>query len=78
MKEINFIGKTFQELADNTGVLWNIAHIFVVPDENDLTGTRLMDAYNLKQVILQFPATADAIVVSAKEFCGETFIFIKA
>lgn len=78
MRAQDFVGKTIQELADTTGIFWNIAHIFVAAEGNELTGTRLMDTYSLKQVISVSPAAADAVVVSAKEICGEMFIFVKA
>ena len=77
MKVDNLVGKTMKELAETTGVFWNIVHVFVANDDDDQTGTRLMDTYNLKQVVLAFPAAADATVISAKEICRETFLFIK-
>ena len=78
MKPEKMIGKTLGELAQETHVFSKQIHIFLLEDENDSTGKRLMDAFSLRQVILAIPASAHAKVLFADEICRETYIRILA
>lgn len=73
-----FIGKTLGEMAEQTSMLWKPAHIFVLQSEEDDTGTHLMDAYAIRQVITAHPHMKEATIVFANDYYGETVIRARA
>lgn len=76
MKPENLIGKTLAELAQETHIFSKPVHVFILEDENDSTGKRLMDVFSLRQVILAVPTAANAKVLFAEDICRETYIRI--
>ena len=78
VKVDKLIGKTLGELAEQFGVFWKIVRIFVLEDKDDDTGKLLMDAYSIREVVKRFPSFADAEVVIAYDFYGETIIRVRA
>lgn len=77
MKPANFVGKTLEDLAVQTHVFFRPIHIFVLEDATDTTGKHLMEAFTVRQVIDRFPASANAVVVSVIEICGEINFRVK-
>lgn len=78
MKPEKLIGKTLAELVQETNVFSKPVHVFILEDENDSTGKRLMDVFSLRQVVLAVPAAANAKVLIADDICRETYIRILA
>lgn len=77
MKAKDFVGKTLGELAKETSVFWRPLHVFLLEDENDTVGKRLMDAYAIRQVVSAVPAAAEATVIIADDYFGEPVLRVR-
>lgn len=71
-------GKTLKELTEITHIFNKVLRVFVLDGEDDDTGRHLIDCFSVQQVIDQIPALADARVVLAENFYGETILRIAA
>ena len=67
-------GKTLKALTKITNIFSKPVRVFVLADKDDDIGQQLITSYTVQQVIDQCPALADAVVVRAEMFYGETIL----
>lgn len=74
MRISEYVGKTLKELAEETHITFKPFRVFVLSDPNDDVGQALPACYAIKQIVTQFPAVADTVVMTASNYFGETIL----
>lgn len=69
-------GKTVKELVEIKSMFWYPIRVFLLENEEDKTGRLLISTYTFQQILDQCPAAAEAKVVSAENYFGETILRI--
>lgn len=72
-----FPGRTLRELAQQTHIFWYPIRTFLLADDQDDTGSFLMETFSVQQILDKCPVAADAVVKYVKDFAGDTILRVR-